>query len=340
MPDTSKRTRTTSSPAREASVATAVSSSEYSVWVLGGDPFVDEALLVEDEAEQPREGGAVAARSVAHESEDVEPRVVLVDDAAALAGRVGAVGGDAVERVGVVEDLRLLDDLLEAGVLEFGLHVLRVLLVLAVDVVREEDGHARRLDVLREVHDLVQARNAERDVLRRHAREVERVERHLRRGLADRLPRYRPDHLAGRDERLREAHADLADDPLERLLREAVAPDELLARELRVQHRAQQQRRVLLRDSPFTTMRPSTSTIAFSGFRSERVAFGLIPNSCCDVSMRRPTFTGRYTERDGLSEKTPWRRSSRNLRRRLISRSSGLRKWGFLMMSSATSGSR
>ena len=61
--------------------------------------------------------------------------------------------------------------------------------------------------------DLIERGHTERDVLRTHAREVEGVERHLRRGLAHGLRREHAAHLRRRGPGLHKSGFDLADEP-------------------------------------------------------------------------------------------------------------------------------
>ncbi len=121
-----------------------------------------------------------------------------------LEQQLGAHLAVLARRVLEAEHGALRHDVLEARVGQ------RVGEVLGVRLARREagaepHGGARRLRVARRVEDLLHARQPERDVLRRAAREVEGVERHLGRRLADALRGDAPHALAVHA--LRVAHA-------------------------------------------------------------------------------------------------------------------------------------
>lgn len=113
----------------------------------------------------------------------------------------GGQGGPDYHRIGVIIDLGGLCNPSQSCVLQAALHILRSFPIprcLSLEVYRQ----AGRLDVLGDVDDLGEPRHPQRDVLRRHSRKVEGVQRHLSRGLSDGLRRHRPNHLAREGQRL------------------------------------------------------------------------------------------------------------------------------------------
>jgi hypothetical protein len=121
-----------------------------------------------------------------------------------------------------------LRDTLHSRVLDTRLRLLREVLILA-GLRREVDGERGRLDVFRYVDDLCEARHSQRDVLGCHAGIVERVERHLRRWLAQRLCRNGANHLPRLSESAVEAALNLVQQPVERLAVQLVLAQHLHA---------------------------------------------------------------------------------------------------------------
>ena len=112
--------------------------------------------------------------------------------------------------------------------------------------VSREAKQRRRAHLLCDVEDLVQTRHTERDVLRRHAREVERVQRHLRRRLAHRLRGEHAAHFARVRTRRKEFGLDLTNEPHECALGESVLEQHAFRCELRADQDLEEQRRILL----------------------------------------------------------------------------------------------
>ena len=198
-----------------------------------GQVLVEHRGTVQHQAQQP---GRLPLQARLH---------LLVGDGEEGLHELAVLGDHRGARVGVVEHLERRGDRLERRVRQSRLDLLGRLLrgaVLGVQV----HGHRRRLDVLRTVDDLLETRHTERHVLARHTRIVERVERHLRRRLADALRRERAAHLARLRHTAGELALDLAQDPLPRLAGDVVHLDRLLAAEVRAHVDLEQQRGVLL----------------------------------------------------------------------------------------------
>eukprot|EP00958_Prasinococcus_capsulatus_P026051 scaffold4543_cov350-Prasinococcus_capsulatus_cf.AAC.1 len=193
--------------------------------------LVDHHLAVQLDAQQPGADALGVDVLVGHLEVGAHRLLVLPDE--------GGLG------VGVVPDLDGLRHRAQGGVLELHLRVLGRLAVLRA-VLAQGHGEGGRADLLGDVDDLLEARHAQGDVLGGDARVVECVEGHLRGGLADGLRRHAPDHLPRVDHRLLEALLDLAQQPVEGGLAQAV----LAAQALGAQHAAhqalEQQRGVLL----------------------------------------------------------------------------------------------
>ena len=192
--------------------------------------LVEHELLVEMHAQQPRRQRV---------------RVGLVGRVVVRAHKLLVLVDDGGRGIGVVPDLGGARNVSQRRVAELALHGLGLVLVARVVLVEEHD-HARRLDRVGDVDELLETRHAERDVLARDAGVVKGVERHLRGRLADRLRRDGADHLAGLRARRQEATANLADEPIERHGVEAMLDDRALGGERRAQMDGEQQRGVLL----------------------------------------------------------------------------------------------
>ena len=208
---------------------------------LGVDPLgnvghrqllVDHHLAVELDAQQPGRHPAHVQLLVGHLEVGRDELPVLVDD-----------GG---RRVRVVVHLCRGGDAAQRGVLERALDRLGRLAVPG-RVSGQINRQTGRLDRLRDVDDLRQARDAQGNVLGGDSGKVEGVERHLRRRLADRLGRHRAHDLARVRHGREEARLDLSDQPLERVRGQAVFPQNALGGQRRPQQAASQQRRVALR---------------------------------------------------------------------------------------------
>lgn len=181
-------------------------------------------LLVEHDAQQPWRNGLhidVIRFNVVKVAHEIR---VFGDDGHDVVLDHHAV---AVEGQRVVPDLRRLGERAQRRVLEQCLDTLGLVRI-ATNRLAQIHSERWRLRPLRDVDDLLEARHAKRHVLGRDAGVVERVERHLRRGLADRLRGERAAHLA----RVRKVHfefgLDLADHPVEGLLGEAVVLEQHL----------------------------------------------------------------------------------------------------------------
>mmetsp|Transcript_15235 Transcript_15235/g.35011 ORF Transcript_15235/g.35011 Transcript_15235/m.35011 type:complete len:818 (+) Transcript_15235:946-3399(+) len=197
--------------------------------------LVRHGLAVELEAQQPRRDAREVDVVVGHLVVGAHEVLVLGDD-----------GGHVVQIDRVVPDLSEPRDRREGRVLEQNLHRLgrlRIALELRLEIHRQR----RRLGLLGDVDDLLEARHAKGDVLRGHASVVESVERHLRRGLADRLRSECAHHLSRLNTVLQEAVLDLTKEPIECLRREAVLAEHSLGCERRAKQRKEVVRRVLLR---------------------------------------------------------------------------------------------
>mmetsp|Transcript_45590 Transcript_45590/g.122920 ORF Transcript_45590/g.122920 Transcript_45590/m.122920 type:complete len:564 (-) Transcript_45590:807-2498(-) len=187
--------------------------------------LVGHDLVAELDAEEPR---AAPGRVV-----------VLVRELVVLADPLLVFHHAGVHRVRVPEDLREGGDLLQRRVLQRALHVLGPLLVLA-QVPVQVDRQGGCLHSLGHVDQLLQAGHSQGHVLRPDTGEVERVEGHLCGWLPYALRRQRADHLTRVHARLHEALLDLAHEPVERLLCQAVFLQDLprgqVAADVRVQH--------------------------------------------------------------------------------------------------------
>eukprot|EP00982_Pelagococcus_subviridis_P006180 30000-Pelagococcus_subviridis.AAC.2 len=153
---------------------------------------------------------------------------------------------DRVRGVRVVVNLAHRGDAVKRRVLQARLHVFRHRAV-AREVLTQRHRERRRLDLLRDVDDLLQTRDAEGHVLRGYTGEVERVEGHLRRGLADGLRGDGADAIPGGRERHLEPGLDLADDPVERRGGELEVLHDALRAERRSHEREEQDGAVPLR---------------------------------------------------------------------------------------------
>eukprot|EP00967_Tisochrysis_lutea_P146998 scaffold278485_cov33-Tisochrysis_lutea.AAC.9 len=97
------------------------------------------------------------------------------------------------------------------------------------------------------VDDFLEPRHAKSDVLGRDTGVVERVQSHLRSGLANGLGGERANHLPRLDAVLKETVFDLAEKPIEGLWREPVLAEDTLRRKLRPQQREKVVGSVVLR---------------------------------------------------------------------------------------------
>ena len=231
------------------------------------DPDPQEQLLgvvvVEDAAQVVLEVLVDALRDVRHEEllvhhhlavqlDPQQPRAhparvhLLVGHLVVAPHELAVLLDHRVRHLGVVVHLGHRRDAVKRRVLEARLDVLRRRAV-AREVLPQRHGEARRLDLLGDVDDLLQTRHAQGDVLRRDAGEVEGVERHLRRGLADALRGDRADAVPGRRERHLEPRLHLADDPVERRRAELELLHHALGAQRRPDEREEQDGRVPLR---------------------------------------------------------------------------------------------
>ena len=113
-----------------------------------------------------------------------------------------------------------------------------------------ENGGVGRLDVLGGVQQLLQPRHSQRHVLVRNTCQVEGVQRHLGRRLADRLRRHRTNGLASRGKRLVELGLNFLEQPIEALLADSVSLDNASAGQRGAQVHAKQLQSVLLLELP------------------------------------------------------------------------------------------
>jgi len=175
--------------------------------VLHGQLLVGHDELIELNAQHPRRDAREIDLLIGHLVVGAHEVVILGHDGHLLGGRVD-------DRI--VPDLRAQRDRAQRRELEERLHVfggLRVGLVLILQV----DGERGRLGPFGHVDDLFEAWHADSHVLGGDTRVVERVQRHLRRRLADGLRRERAHHLARAAAVLQESLLHLAQHPFESL---------------------------------------------------------------------------------------------------------------------------
>jgi len=159
--------------------------------------------------------------------------------------RLAVLLDDAVLGIGVVVNFRGRRHRGERGVFQRALHALGVVAVSSI--LAEKDGQGRRFDVLCDVDDLRQTRDAQSDVLATHTSKMEGVQRHLRGGLPDGLRCQRANHLAGVRHRLQELGLDLTQHPVKGLLCQAVLAQHALRVQRGPQHVEEGERGVALR---------------------------------------------------------------------------------------------
>ena len=194
--------------------------------------LVHHHLAVQLDAEQPRGHPAGIHVLIRHLVIGPDKLLVLLDD--------------GIRGIGVIPNLGGGRDGVQGGVLEDRLDVLGHRPVPG-EILAQRDGERRRLDLLGDVDELLQTGHTERDVLRRDTREVEGVQRHLRRGLADGLRGDCADAVARGRERNLKPRLNLADDPVERRGGEPELAHHPLGAERRSHQRKEEDRGVSLR---------------------------------------------------------------------------------------------
>ena len=194
--------------------------------------LVNHHLAVQLDPQQPRGHPARVHVLVGHLVVRPHKLLILLDD---------GVGG-----IRIVPNLGRRRHGVQGGVLEHGLDVLSHRAVTR-EVLSQRHGERRRLDLLGDVDELLEAGHTERDVLGGDTGEVEGVQSHLRRGLTDGLRGDCADAVARGRERHFEAGLNLADDPVERRGRQLELAHDPLGAQRRADEGEEENRGVSLR---------------------------------------------------------------------------------------------